>query len=160
MAVTSDIVESWRRPRLVLRRHLARGKSEPFVFSLLFVFLLVAFIAQIPVAARVSTLQPDVPMPPQLLGAGLGLLATIPVFYLLAAGSRLVGQLMGGRGSWYGARLALFWALVSVTPLVLLSGLVAGMIGPGPQLFLTGAIGFAAFLGQWIIGLGVVEQGE
>ena len=54
MAVTSDIVESWRRPRVVLRRHLARGKSEAFAFSLLFVFLLMAFIAQYPGAARVS----------------------------------------------------------------------------------------------------------
>jgi len=159
MAVTSDIVESWRRPRTVLRRHLERGVSEPFAFSLLFVFLLIAFIAQYPVAARETAMNPDKPLSAQLLAVGLGLLATIPVFYLLAAASRLVGRLSGGRGSWYGARLALFWALVTVTPLVLLVGLVAGMIGPGPQLTATGLVAFAGFLFQWIMGLSVVEQG-
>ncbi|WP_054303651.1 YIP1 family protein [Gemmobacter sp. LW-1] len=159
MAVTSDIVESWRRPRTVLRRHLERGVSEPFAFSLLFVFLLIAFIAQYPVAARETVMNPDKPLSAQLLAVGLGLLATIPVFYLLAAASRLVGRLSGGRGSWFGARLALFWALVTVTPLVLLVGLVAGMIGPGPQLTATGLVAFAGFLFQWIMGLSVVEQG-
>ncbi len=160
MAVTSDIVESWRRPRVVLRRHLARGKSEAFAFSLLFVFLLMAFIAQYPGAARVSALNPDMPLSPQLLAKALGLLATIPLFYGLAALSRLVGKAVGGRGSWYGARLALFWALVAVTPLVLLVGMVAALIGPGPQLTAAGIAAFAGFLLQWILGLTVIEQGE
>ena len=35
---------------------------------------------------------------------------------------------MGGQGSAYGARLAVFWALLSSAPLVLLNGLVAGFI--------------------------------
>lgn len=160
MSVTSDIVESWRRPRKVLRRHLARGKSEAFAFSLLFVFLLMAFIAQVPATARVTALNPDMPMSPQLLARALGLLVTIPFFYGVAALSRLVGKAAGGQGSWYGARLALFWALVAVTPLVLLVGLVAAMIGPGPQLTAVGIVAFAGFLLQWIIGLMVVEKGE
>lgn len=160
MAVTSDIVESWRRPRQVLRRHLARGRSEAFAFSLLFVFLLIAFIAQYPGAARVTALNPEVPLPPQLLAKALGLLATIPLFYGLAALSRLVGKAVGGRGTWYGARLALFWALVAVTPFVLLVGMVAALIGPGLQLQATGGVAFAAFLFQWVLGLTVIEQGE
>lgn len=160
MAVTSDIVESWRRPRQVLRRHLGRGRSEAFAFSLLFVFLLIAFIAQYPGAARVTALNPEVPMAPQLLAKALGLLATIPLFYGLAALSRLVGKAMGGQGTWYGARLALFWALVAVTPFVLLVGMVAALIGPGLQLTVTGGVAFAAFLFQWLLGLTVIEQGE
>ncbi|WP_151719609.1 YIP1 family protein [Gemmobacter serpentinus] len=160
MSVTSDIIESWRRPRNVVRRHLARGKSEAFAFSLLFVFLLIAFIAQYPAAMQVARLDPEIPLPPQLLGRALGLLAMIPAFYLLAAASRLIGMAAGGRGSWYGARIALFWALVAVSPLVLLIGLVTAMIGPGPQLTVTGIVAFAGFLFQWVMGLMVVEQGE
>lgn len=160
MSVTTDIVESWRRPRKVVRRHLARGKSEPFAFSLLFVFLLIAFIAQYPSAAQLAQQDPAVPLSPQLLAKALGLLATIPFFYLVAALSRLIGKAAGGRGSWYGARIALFWALVAVTPLVLLMGVVTALIGPGPQLTATGIIAFAGFLFQWILGLMVVEQGE
>ncbi len=160
MAVTSDIVESWRRPRSVLRRHIARGKSEAFAFTLLLVFLLIALIAQYPGAARVSALNPATPLSPQLLAKAMGLLATIPFFYALAALSRLVGMAMGGQGSWYGARLALFWALVTVTPLVLLVGLVAALIGPGQQLVAIGILSFVAFLFQWLLGLSVIEKGE
>lgn len=158
MAVTSDIVESWRRPRVVLRRHLDRGRSEAFAFSLLTVFLILALVASYPQAARVAALDAAVPVAPQMLGRALGLLATIPFLYLLAALSHLALRAMGGTGSWYGARMALFWALVASTPFVLLTGLVAGMIGQGPQLSLTGGVTFAAFLFQWITGLFVVER--
>lgn len=157
MAVTADIVESWRRPRVVVRRHLRRGRSEPFAFSMLVVFMILAFIAQYPAAARVTALDPAIPLSPQLLAKALGLLATIPVFYGLAALSHLVTRAFGGQGSWYGARLALFWALVAASPFVLLSGMVAGLIGPGPQLALVGGLTFAAFLFQWIMAL--VETG-
>lgn len=157
MAVTADIVESWRRPRVVVRRHLRRGRSEPFAFSLLVVFMILAFIAQYPAAARVTALDPAIPLSPQLLAKALGLLATIPVLYGLAALSHLVTRVFGGQGSWYGARLALFWALVATSPFVLLSGMVAGLIGPGPQLALVGGLTFAAFLFQWIMAL--VETG-
>ncbi len=160
MAFVSDIVESWRRPGVVLRRHLARGTSEPFAFTLLLAFLIVAFIAQWPEVSRVTAENPEVPMAPQLLGRAMALLATIPVWYGLAALGRLVAQAVGGRGTWYGARLALFWALCAVTPLVLLAGLVAGLIGPGPQLTATGFLTFAAFLTFWTINLRVAERGQ
>ncbi|MDR0808339.1 MAG: YIP1 family protein [Gemmobacter sp.] len=159
MAVTSDIMESWRRPRAVFRRHLARGRSEAFAFSLLCVFLLIALISRYPAAARVSALDPKVPVPPQILGTALGLLAAIPLLYTLAALSHLVARTFGGRGGWYGARMALFWALVTVTPFLLLSGIVAGLIGPGPQLWCAGGLTFAAFLFQWLTTLMVAETG-
>ena len=50
MAVTTDILSSWRNPRQGIRRHLARGVSEPFAFSLLLVFLVLAFVGQWPQA--------------------------------------------------------------------------------------------------------------
>ncbi len=153
MSVVSDIVESWRRPRAVLRRHLARGRSEPFVFTFLVVFLLICFVAQWPQAARTTTLNPEIPIAPQLLARALALLATIPLWYLLAALGGLVARVLGGQGDWYGARVALFWALVTITPLVLLSGLVAAMIGTGPQLSLVGALTFGLFIAFWITNL-------
>ena len=60
----------------------------------------------------------------------------------------------GGKGRWYGARLALFWALLASTRWLLLHGLVAGFIGPGPSLqFGVGLIWFAVFAWFWIAGL-------
>lgn len=153
MSVVSDIVDSWRAPSKVLRRHLARGKSEPFAFSLLVVFLLICFVAQWPAAARMTALNPEIPMLPQLLPLSLGILATIPLWYALAAMGGLAARALGGQGGWYGARIALFWALVTVTPLVLLTGLVAGMIGPGPQLTVAALVTLALLVMFWSLNL-------
>lgn len=155
VSVVADIVQSWRNPRVVIQRHLARGRSEPFVFTFLFVFLILAFVAQWPEAARVSALNSNVPLSPQLLGRALALLATIPVWYGLAWLGRLA---VGGRCDGYRSRLALFWTLVTISPLVLLVGLVTGMIGAGPQLWATGLVTFAAFLWFWRVNLQEVSR--
>ncbi|MDR7125220.1 YIP1 family protein [Pseudotabrizicola sp. 4114] len=157
MSITADIVESWRRPRVVVRRHLARGRSEPFAFSLLVAFLVLAFVAQWPAASR-AAFADGTPVAPRLLAIGLALLATVPLWYGLAAASRLLARLFGGTGSWYGARIALFWSLVAVTPLMLLQGLVAGMIGPGPALTAVGVIAGLAFVIFWAQALIEVER--
>ena len=153
MSVVADILESWRKPSQVMGRHLRRGKSEPFAFTFIVVFLIICFVAQWPEAARVTALNPEIPVAAQLLPRGLALLATIPFLYLVAALGGLVARALGGRGSWYAARIALFWALVAVSPLVLLVGLVAGMIGQGIQLNLIGGVTFAIFLTFWTINL-------
>jgi hypothetical protein len=158
MSITTDIVESWRRPRVVVRRHLARGRSEPFAFSLLAAFLVMAFVAQWPVASRAAFEDGQSPLAPRLLAIALALLATIPLWYGLAALSRVVARLFGGRGSWYGARIALFWSLVAVTPLMLLQGMVAGLIGPSPGLTAVGLLAAAAFVIFWASALIEVER--
>lgn len=157
MAVTTDILASWRNPRAAVRRHLARGVSEPFAFSLLVVFLLIAFVAQWPAASREAFLAGEASTLPRLLPRALAVLATIPLWYGLAGLSRMVAGAMGGQGTWYAARLALFWALATVSPLMLLQGLVAGMIGPGPALWATSALVGAAFLWLWLKMLREVE---
>ncbi len=150
MAVTTDILASWRSPRAAIRRHLARGVSEPFAFTLLLVFLVLAFIGQWPQASREAFAAGDASVAPRLLARALAVLATIPLWYGLAALSRLIARALGGQGSWYAARLALFWALATVSPLMLLQGLVAGMIGPGPALWLVSAVIGASFLWLWL----------
>ena len=157
MAVTTDILASWRHPRASIRRHLARGPSEPFAFTLLLVFLILAFVGQWPQASREAFLAQEASVAPRLLPRALAVLATIPLWYGLAALSRLIARALGGHGSWYGARLALFWALATVSPLMLLQGLVAGMIGPGPALVaVSTGVGFA-FLWLWFTMLHEVE---
>ena len=86
-------------------------------------------------------------------------LATIPLWYGLAALGHIVARAMGGQGSWYGARVALFWALATVSPLMLLQGLVGGMIGPGPGLWLVSAVVGVAFLWLWLTMLHEAERG-
>lgn len=143
MALTSDILESWRRPRAVIRRLRGAGRSEPFVFTFLFVFLLLAFTSLAPYLSREATLHPEITLYQRLFGAALGLLALIPLFYLLAALGHLVAKLMGGQGGYYDGRLALFWALTCITPAMLILGLVRSFLGDGPA---TTGLGLATFL--------------
>lgn len=158
MPVTNDIVSAWRRPRVMMRSHLARERSEPWVFALLVAFMIMAFIAQWPGASRTSFENPAVPLEPQLLAIALGILALIPAWYALAAISHWIAKLLGGQGDHYGARLALFWALVTVSPLMLLQGLVAGMIGPGPGLTSVTIITGVMFVSFWILNLIEAER--
>jgi hypothetical protein len=159
MAVTTDILASWRAPRVGVRQHLARGVSEPFAFTLLLVFLILTIIGQWPVSGREAVLAQEPSAMPRLLARALAVLATIPFWYGLAALSRLIAKAFGGQGSWYSARIALFWALAVVSPLMLLQGLVAGMIGPGPGLWLIVVIVGLAFFWLWLTMLHEVEKG-
>jgi hypothetical protein len=158
MPVTTDIVRTWRSPRQVFRSHLARGRSEPWAFSLLMAFMIVAFVAQWPGASRNAFYSPEMPILAQMFAIGMGMLAFIPVWYLLAAIGHWVAKLLGGQGDHYGARLALFWALVTVSPLMLLLGLVKGMIGPGPALISVTVLTGVAFLAFWIVNLTEAER--
>jgi hypothetical protein len=158
MSVTRDIIESWRRPRVVVRRHLARGASEPWVFSFLAGFVVLSTVAQAPGLARAAFAQPEVPLVQRLVAVALAGMAMIPVWYLLAAISHLIARAFGGRAGFYGARLALFWALLAVVPAILLQGLVAGFIGPGPQLSVVSAAAGLGFLWLWLSMLHEAER--
>lgn len=159
MTVTTDLVATWRRPRAILRQHFARGRSEPFALSFLLIFLVLAFVGQWPVAAREAFLAGEPSALPRILARALAVLATIPFWYGLAALGHLAARAMGGQGTWYGARLALFWALAAVGPLMLLQGLVSGMIGAGPALTLVSLLIGAAFLWLWATLLHEAEMG-
>lgn len=150
MAVVSDIVQSWLSPRLVMAQHLQRHPTEGFAFSVLIAFLLLAFVAQWPVLSRAAYLQPEAGLTQRMVAAGLALLASIPLWYGLAGLSHLVAQRLGGKGGYLGARLALFWALLSVAPLMLLHGLLSGFAGPGALATGAGIIILCGFSYLWL----------
>lgn len=158
MSASTELIATWTAPRAALRRHLARGVSEPFAFSLLLIFLILAFVGQWPVAARDAHFAGDASSAPRIFAKALAVLATIPLWYGLAAVSRLVARALGGQGSWYSARIALFWALATVGPLMLLQGLVAGMIGTGPALVAVSSVTGIAFLWLWLTMLHEAEK--
>ena len=80
------------------------------------------------------------------------------LLYCVAGLSHIVARPFGGKGDFYRARIALFWALLASSPLILLNGLVAGFIGPGPALGVVGFVWFACFLWFWLSGLWVAER--
>ena len=64
--------------------------------------------------------------------------------------SHVVAKVFGGQGDWYGARLALFWALLATTPMALLYGLMAGFLGPVAGAGLVGIFWLLSFFIIWI----------
>ena len=160
MSLTTDLRQSWTGHRLVVRRHLSRGRSEPFVFKFLFVFMILAFLSQYPRVARIALENPEIPLIAQLLGLAYGMLIFLPFAYALAAISHVIARALGARSTWYGARLALFYSLVAASPLMLLQGLVAGLLGLGMQSFLVGIFALTAFVVFWALALVEVSKGD
>lgn len=160
MAATRDIVATYRGPGAVMRRLLAMGRREDRALIILMLACGVMFIAQWPPLARDAYLTGDA-LNPKLGGALLAWVFIAPLFfYAMALVSHLIARLFGGGGTGFGARLAMFWALLAASPLMLLAGLVAGFIGPGPGLTAVGALWLAVFLGFWVLGLREAEWGS
>ena len=97
----------------------------------------------------------------QIGGAVLAWLFVVPLaLYIVAAISRLIARVLGGKGSGFSARLSLFWALLAASPLWLIWGLLAGYLGQdmaGVQAF--GLVAFAVFVYIWLMGLIETETG-
>lgn len=171
MSVSQDMIATWRRPRVVMRRLLAMGQREDRALAFLFAACALIFVAQLPRLARADTLATS----EQLVNAikvsdkvvtlqaeiAITLFAWLLVwpllFYGLGSISHLIARLFKGRGSFYTARLALFWSLLASSPAWLFQGLVAGFIGPGPALQIAGAIVLVSFLAFWSICLREAE---
>ncbi len=159
MAVVTDILALWRRPRATFRDKLAQGPREDRALAVLMGACILGYVAQWPGLARAAYFNPSVPLDARMGGALMGAVFVLPLLaYALAAASHLVARAFGGKGTYFGARLALFWALLASVPLVLLTGLVAGMVGPGPGTRVLGIAGLAAFGVLWMLLLTEAER--
>ncbi|KFI31881.1 YIP1 family protein [Haematobacter massiliensis] len=159
MAITTEILRSYRTPGAVVRRRLLDGVREDRALAVLMAACLVMFVAQWPRLAREAHLDPTIPLDARLGGALLGWLFLAPLFFYLLAGlSHLVARLLGGRGSYHSARVALFWSLLAAAPLFLLNGLVAGLVGPSTAATATGIVVLAVFLTIWFLSLAEAER--
>lgn len=164
MAIVPNIFRSWREPRVVMREVLAAGPREDRALATLMAACLIVFVSLWPELARFAHLDealPEaqrIPLEARLAGAGFGILFIGPLLaYTLAALSHIVARAFGGGASGFGVRMALFWSMLAVSPAVLLEGLVAGLIGPGPALYLVWTILTIAFLAIWGASLRVAE---
>ena len=152
MAITQNITATYRGPGRVVRRLLELGQREDRALAYLMASCALVFIAQLPRLAREAHLTgQDLNM---LMGASLmaWIFVAPLLFYVIAFAARGVGRILRGQGTSYGARLALFWALLASSPLILLHGLIAGFVGPGIQLQAVGLIWFMVFMWFWIGG--------
>lgn len=161
LAVTTDILASYRSPGTVLRRLAAGPEHEGRLLAYLMLGCLMIFVAQLPRLSRDAALDPSADITERASGELLFWMLIAPlIFYGLAALSRWIAKLFSGRGTWYTARLALFWAVLAAAPLWLLRGMVAGFIGPGFPLDVVGLIALVGFGIIWVAGLRTMEQGD
>ncbi len=167
MAVSSDIVRTWRSPAKVIRSILAGGQREDRAIAYLMAACLLVFIAQWPRLARLSAgfdlptgaQAPDLQR--EMTYALFAWMMIVPLFmYILAGISHLIALAFGGKGTWYSARIALFWSFLATAPMLLLWGLTAGFVGKGPALDLVGAIWVVAFALIWARSLWTAEQAD
>ncbi|SLN29558.1 Yip1 domain protein [Roseivivax jejudonensis] len=159
MAVTTDIAATYRGPGAVMRRLLAMGQREDRALAMAMGACFLTFLSSLPRLAREAHLT-ETSLDQMLGGALMGWIFIAPLgLYAIAALSHLVAKAVGGRGDWYGARLALFWSFLASTPLILLNGLVAGLVGPGAGLTLVGVAWCAIFAWFWLRSLKIAEEG-
>jgi hypothetical protein len=159
MSVSRDIVATWRRPRRVMRSLLAQGRREDRAIMLLLLACGIIFVSQWPVISREAALDAaGAPLQARLAITFFAWLMIWPLlFYAIGSLTHLVARALGGKGTFYSARLALFWALLASTPAWLFYGLVNGFIGPGPAQTAVGAGLLLAFLSIWGICLREAE---
>lgn len=151
MSVTLDMLRAWRDPRGVLRSRLAQGVREDRALATVMGASFLIFVAQWPRLSREAFVDPSVPLDARMGGALLGIVFVLPLLlYVMAAASHLVARAFGGKGSWFAARLALFWALLATAPAMLFHGLIAGFVGPGAASTIVGLLVLAGFLYLWI----------
>ena len=159
MPVTNDITATYRAPRKSFSRFFARGPREDRALAVLMGAAAIMFVANWPQLARKAHLSGE-ELNPLLGSALLGLMIFLPLIaYTLAALSFLIGKVFRSKASAFEARFALFWALLAASPAYLLWGLVAGFIGPGAAMTLTGALWLGVFLLFWGAGLWVAAKG-
>jgi len=158
VSVVLDIARAYRAPVAVFRRRLGDVAREDRALITLMLACGLIFVSRWPGLQRqaIETGE-DFQM---LAGATLfAWLFVMPlVAYALATLTHLVARVLGGRGTGFGARLALFWALLVASPLWLLWGLTQGFLGRGPQEALVGAVALAAFLVHWSLNLWTAER--
>ena len=157
MAIVPDIVKGWRDPAGLVRTKL--GQGEGTTLAVLIGACGLIFVAQWPRLAREAHLNPEVPLEALLGAALLGLVFVLPLFfYGLAAVSRIVARGFGHRISGFGARVALFWAMLCLTPLLLLHGLAVGFLGQGAAVGALGLLVLVGFGYLWVRMLAGVRE--
>jgi Yip1 domain len=124
------MLEGYRGPRASMTR-LMRDTREDRALMLLMTACGIGFVASMPSAlARAERLPTDDPVSVAIAAQLFGFLFLAPLLlYGLAALTHLAARALGGRGSFLGARTALFWSLALTAPVALAIALLGVLLG-------------------------------
>lgn len=165
MSITRNIAATYRGPGRVVGRILAGGPREDRVLYFLIAACVVIFVAQTPYQSREAFYDDSVPLQARLYWSAFLWIFVFPLLmYAIAGVIWLFSRALPRAPSGYRIRVALFWALLASTPVILLLGLTAGFVGPGPALQGAALLWCVVFLWFWVAGTGAarpnVEQGK
>ena len=156
MSVASDILRTYRTPRDVLRARIGASEREDRALATLMGACVLIFVAQWPRLSREAFEDPSIELNALMAGALFGWVLIAPLFfYTLALVVHWILKAARRNSTGYKSRTALFWALLAAAPLWLLSGLMAGFVGPSSGTSLAGIIALGSFLVFW--GAGLIE---
>ncbi|HEU0222063.1 MAG TPA: hypothetical protein VFR34_07625, partial [Paracoccaceae bacterium] len=132
-SLAQRIAGSYGDVRASFRAERAAGPSEARLLFFAMLACGAVYVARLPNLMR--DLPPELEAGPGLAPAFVGAQFVAHVMfgplllYGLAALTRLGARLGGGRGSWAGARLALFWALLLGAPVTLVAAALSSLSG-------------------------------
>lgn len=153
MALTRNIAASYRGPGRVVSAILDAEAREDRVLYILLTACAVIFVAQAPFQAREAHLDESVPLQARLYWSAFLWIFLFPlVMYAIAAIVWLVSRVTPNPPSGYDIRAVLFWSLLATSPIILLLGLTAGIVGPGPALQAIALVWCLVFAWFWIAG--------
>jgi hypothetical protein len=131
MSMTANILRSYRAPRAVLRGLIEQGLREPQVLFFGTLACALIFVAQWPALSRAAALDPSVTFEQRMGGALFGTIFLLPlILYGVAGVLQLALRVLACRAPGLWVRAALFWALLAVTPLMLLQAVLSAAFGP------------------------------
>lgn len=154
MSLVGNLARTWRRPAQVVHELDGQGLREPQVLFFALLACGLIYVAQWPGLSRAAAIDPSVTFEQRMGGALFAVMFLLPlVLYGLAGALQLVLRVFAGPVQGLRVRLALFWALLSVTPLMLLQGGLMAFLGGGPFVTLFGFVVLGCFL--YILGAGL-----
>jgi len=156
MSVTRNMARTYRAPRATTRGMIAQGITEPQILAFGLISCGLIFVAQWPGLSRAAALDPSITFEQRMGGALFGIMFMLPLLLYGVAGLlQLVLRVLAGPVQGLHVRLVLFWSLLSVTPLMLVQGGLAALLGPTQAVTSFGFVVTAVFL--YILGAGLLE---
>lgn len=145
---------TYKGPGRVVERFLSQGRNEVRALLFLLIAGMLMFVASTPFQAREAQLDPEVPLAARLYWSGFFYVFLLPILvYVFAIIIWGLARIARRQITGFEIRFTLIWALLAATPVALLLGLTAGMIGPGIQVKAVGAVWLAVFVWFWAAGL-------
>lgn len=150
-----DILQTYWMPGDVIVRKQAKGVRESQLLAWVMIASLISFFVRLPglIEMHASTGLNE----PLSTLVGATMAATMvfgPLFlYIVAAISHLIARLLGGQGDWQSGRLALFWTVLALQPVVILTEIIQNSVLNADTKFAVAILSGLYFLWTWLRGL-------